>query len=188
MFAAALFFARQPSRGVELELNNGTISFLELEHRQIGITCFHVLEAYRQKRQQDSTVDCYLGLLSLDLVPRIIDQDPELDIVTLDLSGLNLKHVSDHPQISSAFFCPAVWPCTKVQEGDFITFGGFPRLFRVPLNFRDLVFGSFSYVGCRVASVREEHIVCQFEREELLPLQATPYSVRSCVAPASGRA
>ena len=169
MFAAALFFARQPRRGVELELNNGTISFLDLEHRQIGITCFHVLEAYRQKRAQDPTIDCYLGLLSLELLPRIIDHDSELDIVTLDLRGLNLKHVSNHPQISSAFFCPAVWPCAEVQEGDFVTFGGFPRLFRVPLNFRDLEFGSFSYVGCRVASVCEEHIVCQFEREYWVP-------------------
>lgn len=165
MFAAAFFFARQPRRRVAVELNNGTVSFLGFEHRRIGITCFHVLEAYRQKREHDPALDCYLGRLSLDPLPRIIDQDAELDIVTLDLSGLDLKQVPYHPQMGSAFFYPAVWPCTEVQEGDFVTFGGFPRLFRVPLHFQELEFGSFSYVGCRVASVHEDHIVCQFERE-----------------------
>jgi hypothetical protein len=99
MFAAALFFGRQPRIGVEPELNNGTISFLDLGYRQIGITCFHVLDAFRKKREQDPTVDCYLGLLPLDLLFRIIDQDRDLDIVTLDLSGLNLQHVSEEREI-----------------------------------------------------------------------------------------
>jgi hypothetical protein len=167
-FAAVLFFANGPRRGVELDANNGTLSLLDLEHRHIGVTCFHVLEAYRQKREQVPTLDFYLGLLALDPLSRVIDQDSSLDLVTLDLSGVDLKQVSDHSQIGSTFFCPPVWPCAEVKEGDFVAFGGFPRLFRVPLNFRDIEFGSFSIGACRVASVHEDHIVCQIEREYLV--------------------
>jgi hypothetical protein len=167
-FAAVLFFANRPKRGVALYARNGTLSLLELDHRHIGITCFHVLEKYRKKREQVPMLDIFLGLLELDPLSRIIDQDSSLDLVTLDLSGVDLKQVSDHPPIGSTFFCPADWPCSEVKEGDFVAFGGFPGLLRVPLNFRDIEFRSFSHGACRVVSVHEDHLVCQFEREDWL--------------------
>ena len=53
----------------------------------------------------------------------------------------------------------------EVKEGDFVAFGGLPGELRQVVSFDKLSFGSYSSGASRVASARNNYLVCQFEPE-----------------------
>ena len=167
LFCGVLFFADEPRASRIPDINHGTLSLVKFEDRQIGITCSHVIEEYRNKRKSIPTLQCIFGLIEIDPLSRLIDENVSFDLATLDLNDIDLRKVTDN-KIASNFFCPAQWPPMSVKEGDFVSFGGFPGLFRSQTNFAEYQFESFSHGNCRVASVREDYLVCQFEREYLI--------------------
>ena len=90
-FAKPVFFGQKPSKGETIKVKNGTITFIKLEERPIGITCSHVVDEYR-KISQDGNCVFQIGHLEFDPLVRIIDQSPEMDLVTIDLEGLDVTN------------------------------------------------------------------------------------------------
>lgn len=163
-FASAIFFGQKPNTSLISNLNNGTATLVNFGRRPIAITCFHVLDAYRKRLNEDSQIIFQLGNLKIDPLPKIIDECENLDLVTIDLSGENIKEIGDGGDIASCFFRPISWPPKRISKGSFVSFGGFPGCWRLQPSKKEVMFDSFSSGACAIASVREDIIICQFER------------------------
>ena len=165
-FAKAAFFGNRPTKQEPHSINHGTVTLLELNGRPLALTCSHVLEAYR-KIHSNPNVIFQIGDIEFNPLERIIDESEssELDIVTIDLQGLDLKELKGTEEIGSSFFVPVQWPPKSIKQGEFVAFGGFPGVWRQNFSCCDLIFDSWSSGATQVSSLGEKHFVCQFERE-----------------------
>jgi len=165
-FAKAVFFGDRPTKGKLQNVNNGTVVLLNLNGKPIALTCSHVLDSYRQIHGNPNT-NFQIGDLELNPLDRIIDESDSshLDLVTIDLQGLDLGELKNDQGIGSSFFTPGRWPPENVKRGDFVAFGGFPGLWRQSISWREIVFDSWSSGATKVSAVSEHYFVCQFERE-----------------------
>ena len=165
-FAKAAFFGDRPAKQKPQNVNHGTVTLLELNGRPIALTCSHVLDAYRRIHAKPNVI-FQIGNLKFNPLERIIDESEssKLDIVTIDLQGLNLKELMGPEEIGSSFFTPVQWPPKSIQQGEFVAFGGFPGVWRQNVSWYEMIFDSWSSGSTQVSLVREEYFVCQFERE-----------------------
>jgi len=163
-FAKAAFFGERPSKSKASKVNHGTVTLLELKEKPIAITCSHVLDEYR-KISRDTEVVFQIGNLDFNPLERIIDEYSELDLVSIDLKGLDLNELKGAEDINSSLFAPTSWPPGKMKAGDFVAFGGYPGTWRQSVSWNELIFDSYSSGACPVASVQENYFVCQFERD-----------------------
>jgi len=164
LFANSLIFGQRPSASGNLSINNATATLVNFGYGNIAIICYHVLEAYKKRIAQEPHTIFQIGNLKINPLDRIIDACDELDLATIDLKVENTKKISNSNEISSFFFNPISWPPQDVKKDDFVVFGGFPGRWRQQLFSNELKFETFSGL-CPVSSVRENTIICQFERE-----------------------
>ncbi|MBI3811364.1 MAG: hypothetical protein HY283_04055, partial [Nitrospirae bacterium] len=116
-------------------------------------------------QKDDPSIIFQIGNHKLNPVSRIIDENKKLDLVTIDLTGIDVDQLSTLPNVGSSFHEPSRWPPAEVKQGNFVLFGGFPWKWRKQLSPIDFEFGIFSSGACHVTSVSEDHIMCRFERE-----------------------
>lgn len=126
LFAAATFFGESPTCSYPQRLNSGTTSLIDFGNGPIAITCFHVLDEYRKRLKKDPQTIFQIGLLQINPLKNIIDENKDLDLVTINLANENVKEIANNEEIGSRFFNPPFWPAKDVKEGDFVAFGGFP--------------------------------------------------------------
>lgn len=163
-FATSVILGRRPSEDECVKVKNGTATLIELQDRPIAVTCNHVMEEY-WKINTDSDVVFQIGNMEFDPSERIIGASSHLDLVSIDLSGLNLCELLGNGDIGSLVFPPVSWPPKDVCAGDYVAFGGFVGKWKEYVSWNRISFDAFSLAGCRVASVSEERFVCQLERE-----------------------
>jgi len=163
-FARPLFFGEKPSKGKPITINNGTITFVKLEEHSIGITCFHVIDTYKQINNDGNCI-FQIGHLEFDPLERIIDESPGMDLVTIDLNGLDVTNSTNGTAIGSEFFVPSNWPPKEIDSTNYVAFGGFPGEWRQYPSWNEIVFDSWSSGASKVSSVRDQYFICQFERE-----------------------
>ncbi len=161
-FAAGVFIG-PTRRSLPIRPNNGTATLLRLKGRPLAVTCSHVIQNFRE-RSVTNQPGFWIGSLQVDPLERVITEDTRLDVAVLDLSGLNLSLISDH-EIGSSFLDPAEWPPQSPDAGDFISFGGFPGVWREHRQDDEVVFRSFSLGASEVTAVGDDYIVCQMNRE-----------------------
>ena len=138
MFAAAVFFGKRPSREQSAEINNGTITLIDLGNGPIGITCYHVIDEYRNRHNEDPSVVFQIGNADIDPLAQMI---------------------------GSLVFKPITWPPESLKEGDYVAFTGFPGSLRTVTSFDELDFPCWSSGASQVSSVSERQFVSAFERE-----------------------
>jgi hypothetical protein len=164
-FAVSVFFGQKPNTSFVPKISNGTATLVDFGHGPIAITCHHVLDAYRKKLSENNQIIFQIGNLKINPLNKIIDEHKELDLATINLNGENIRGIGDGSDIASHFYHPVSWPPQSIKQGDFVAFGGFPGRWRVQPSTSEIIFDSFSSGACPVASVREDVITCQFERE-----------------------
>jgi hypothetical protein len=165
-FAVPAYFGIRPQSGKSATVNSGTASLVRIGGQPYALTCSHVLEAYRN-RLVDGACIFQIGNCELDPLTQLKVEDKILDYALIRLTEEQGKEISkpDGP-FGGRYFCKvAQWPPGDVMEGDFVAFGGFPGVLRQAMSFNKLSFGSFSSGASRVALVREDYVVSQFERE-----------------------
>jgi len=146
-------------------VNNGTVTLVDLGSGQMAITCSHVLDEYRKRLKDNNKFVFRIGNTVLNPLEYLIDESPELDLATIDLSEINIKEISLGKEIGTSFFRPEAWPPDDVNEGDFISFGGFPGKWKEQVSSGDLMLDSFSSGATEISSINDEYFICQFERE-----------------------
>ncbi len=165
-FAVPAYFGIRPQPGEPAMVNSGTASLLRIGGQPYALTCSHVLEAYRE-RSGEGTCIFQIGNCELDPLTQLKVEDKKLDYALIGLTEAQGKEISmpDGP-FDGKFFCEVgQWPPGDVMNGDFVAFGGFPGKLRQAMSFDKLSFGSFSSGASRVASVGEDYVISQFERE-----------------------
>lgn len=165
-FAIPAYFGVRPRPGKPATVNSGTASLVRIGGQPFALTCSHVLEGYR-KRLAEGDCIFQLGNCDLDPLSQLKVEDEKLDYALIGLTEAQGKEIAKPGgPFDGTFFCDvAQWPPGDVKEGDFVAFGGFPGDLRQAVSFDELSFGSFSSGASRVASVNEDYLVSQFERE-----------------------
>jgi hypothetical protein len=165
LFAKVAFFGQRPLRQQRIDINNATVTLVDLDHGPIAITCQHVIEGFREKQKEKNGVIFQLGSVVLDPIEQLIDENKYLDLATIRLTEKQAKTVADDGEIGSCIFKPSSWPPPLINEGEFVAFGGFPGSIRSVQSLNELVFGSWSSGGSKICSVSEFRFVSAFERE-----------------------
>lgn len=165
-FAIPAYFGARPRHGTSATVNSGSASLLRLGGQLFALTCSHVLGGYRQRLAEGPCI-FQLGDCEFDPLAQLKAEDEELDYALIVVTeGQGKEIAKPGGPFDGTFFCePSQWPPGDVKEGDFVAFGGFPGELRQAVSFDEISFGSFSSGASRVTSVREDYLVCQFERE-----------------------
>ncbi|MCB2189953.1 MAG: hypothetical protein KQI62_00215 [Deltaproteobacteria bacterium] len=164
-FAAAVTMGERPKLKHKAYINNGTAVLVKLDKRPIAITCSHIMEKYREKLEQDSNTVFQIGQAVINPQERLVDENRNIDLATIDMSGIEAHHVCMQTNLELNYYEPFSWPPAPVKPGDFVCVGGYPGAMRKQNTSDSLVFESFSAAGVQVPSVNDEYFMIQFERE-----------------------
>ena len=161
LFTKPVFFG-EPQSGI----NNGTVSLINLGKGPFAITCFHVIEKFRELAREGKQGLFQIGPCGLDPLSQLISQSEHFDLAVIGITEKQAKEITqEDARIGSSFFHPVCWPPEQVSEGEFIALGGFPGRWRTQLASDVLQFGTYSIGASRVTIVRDSYFVSQFERE-----------------------
>lgn len=165
-FCKPVFFGLPPSREHPVVVINGTASLLQFRDELLAVTCFHVIESYRRKLDEDcrclfAVANCYF-----DPLAQLVAEDRAVDFAVLRLTPEQGDTITrDSNGIGEAFYPLAAQPPTPIKVDDFVAYGGFPSDRRYLTSFDELSFGTYSSGACRVTDVYSDYITCEFERE-----------------------
>jgi hypothetical protein len=162
LFAKAVFFGKEPTTRDIPSLMNGTASLVKLGGHYLGITCKHVLDAYRAAIDRETRrVVFQIGGCIIDPLPNLISESNAHDLVSICLDN----YVGTQDLSAADFIEPSTWPPGDVEVGSFVMFGGFPGVWRKQAEPREVEFGSFSSGGSEVHSVQEDYFYARIEME-----------------------
>lgn len=174
-FAIPAYFGARPQPGAPATVSSGSASLLRLKGQAFALTCWHVLEGYRQQLAEGQCI-FMLGNCQLDPLAQLKAEDEDMDYALIGITEGQIEEIAKPKgSFDGTFFCDlAQWPPSEVKEGDFVAFGGFPGELRQAVSFDKLSFGSYSSGGSRVTSARDDYLVCQFEREHWISHRFEP--------------
>ena len=180
-FVIPAYFGARPQPGAPATVNSGSASLFRLKGQPFALTCWHVLEGYRQ-RMSEGTCIFQLGSCELNPLKQLNAENEHLDYALIEVTDDQVKEIAKPGgPFDGTFFCDlAQWPPGEVKEGDFVAFGGFPGELRQAMSFDKLSFGSYSSGASRVTSARDDYLVCQFEHEHWVShgLEPEPRTIR----------
>lgn len=162
LFAKAVLFGAEPVTRDIPALANGTVSLLKLGGHYLGVTCKHVLDAYKGAvgRGPRRTV-FQIGGCIIDPLPHVIGESSAYDLVSICLDGF----IGKQDLNANDFIEPPTWPPGDVEVGGFVAFGGFPGEWRSQAEPREVEFGSFSSGGSEIHSVHDDYFYARIEME-----------------------
>jgi hypothetical protein len=162
-FAQPVFFGQSPAAAYSASLASGTGTLIRLGEKFIGVTCHHVLDGYRARRQLDPQTVFHFGRIEFDPERYLIAENRGIDLVTLDLTSFVGK-VEEMTALN--FVDPIRWPPSSITTDDVIAFAGFPGIWREQVSLAYLRFYSFSSGASPVSALGERHLMTRIEPEE----------------------
>lgn len=161
-FVAPIFWAR-PAPGGGVEIDNGSIFFLDCGDGCFGVTAAHVITGrggYREATERDLRTVCQIYSEPFNPEERLIDLDDEVDVATFKVSRDEVRSFGRTVLTGHQ----SSWPPAPPQEGRGVLFAGFPGCERRLVGPREIDWGI--YGACGIAtSVSDRDVSCQFERE-----------------------
>ncbi|MBS0164456.1 S1 family peptidase [Nitrospira sp. CMX1] len=147
----------------EPEMHSASGVLIKLD-RPILITAEHVIEEFLKKQTEHPSIRLQIAKGSIENVAeRIIARSKKSDLVTLDLSGLDLREFAQHLSL----YTPLKWPPHSVMPGLTVLIVGFPMAYRYLLPIRRAIkFDSFCQ-KVQVSSVNECGFACAVETNSI---------------------
>lgn len=142
---------------------NGTCSFIDTGIRIFAVTNWHVVEYFRQKKSEKNDVIFQLGSIVYDIEERIIAEDKERDLATIDIELDELKEME-----KQACLCRA-WPPERIGKGERVVFAGYPGIFRETRQKRTAAFESVLRDEL-VESASSEQFIIAFDMTDLIEM------------------
>ena len=164
-FAMSILIGNPLDSSLTPDVNSGTATLVDLGRGPMVITCKHVLDQYRARLNLDLGTRFQVGNLQFDPLPHIIAEGRRVDLVTIDLKGLKISDLLGEEEIGRTFFQPHTWPPKPLMEGEFVSFGGFPGLWREQVRRREFEFSAFTAATSKVGFFSNNYFVIQLERE-----------------------
>lgn len=129
--------------------HSGTITFVGVGQRTLGITANHVVQAYLRDKAANAEIKCQIGSVRVELENYIACTLPALDLAAIELSPILL------PATRALVHAPAVWPVEALEEDELVIMGGYPGDRRVE-HAQALTTDFVAFIG-RVSSASETH-------------------------------
>lgn len=146
-------------------ISNGTGTLLIIDGEPIAVTCYHVVNDYRVRKKERDTVLFQIGNLILDPLNHLIAEDKELDLAIICLKGISNQEVLFPGEPCGNFFNPTNWPPLEPEDGNPVSFAGYPGILREKLGGNELSFNGFTGGCIFVTSTNERHFTIQLERQ-----------------------
>ncbi|WNZ56561.1 hypothetical protein QT397_04125 [Microbulbifer sp. MKSA007] len=162
-FCTACYFGSPSDK--EVKVNNGTVTLIEYKNVKYGITNFHVIEAFRQRLEEEPELELYIGNALINLEGLVRDEDEKLDLCILNLDDYDEEEFRSNGNIPTTFYPIQELSKINVSKGDFILFGGYPGVWRERPEVNHLIFDSLSTGSMEVSEVTERNIRCEFSLE-----------------------
>jgi hypothetical protein len=143
-------------------VNNGSAFVLQSSENYYLGTALHVVDAWLRRTEAGERLLFQVGHADLPPRDRFVWKSEPDDIAFLEIDAFDVQRIGVLPCETSGG-----WPPPTPRNGDQLMFAGFPGLLRERDGDNAVNFGSF--VGTVSATtVREHHVVSQFEREHLI--------------------
>lgn len=106
---------------------HASMTLLRLPGRCVGVTCQHVVAAYRARRRRDSACAFRVGGVTLEPDERLLSEERFLDLAILDLEGLEGVEAGalSSEEHGVEFFEPPAWPLGSAEAGELVGLGGY---------------------------------------------------------------
>jgi hypothetical protein len=179
--AQPVFFGESPRNTYSADLLNGSGCFVLLGQRLVGVTCHHVLEGFRRKRQQITTVFQF-GPLRLDPEIHLLSESQNLDLATFDFTAFLDAPQNGVPR--SACIEPRQWPPQEVTSDDVLALAGYPGIWRDQVD--HLRFYSFSHGATGVEGLGESHMVTRLRLDECIKTELATGLILGSIGGMSG--
>jgi hypothetical protein len=159
-------FWGEPDGEPEMHSASGVMVALD---RPVLVTAEHVIDEFLNKQTEHPSIKLQVAEGSIENVAeRIIGRANRPDLVTLDLTGLDLKGFAEHLSL----YTPSKWPPHSVIPGLTVLIVGFPMAYRhLLLIKRAIMFDSFN-LKTQVSSVNEHGFVCAVETNSIRNLSS----------------
>jgi len=147
------------------KLYNGTATLVQLGSKKFAVTCAHVVAKHRQIWAKGRRSLFQIGNLRFEPLQQRYTEEPNLDLVTIELSELQAEQVIKNEGTDKGFLVPVRWPPAPVSTADWLGLGGYPGEWRERETQARVGFKGYSIVATPVTSVSEFGISCQFARD-----------------------
>jgi hypothetical protein len=160
-----------PNEDGTARYRNGTAFFLNAGARLFGVTASHVIEGWKRSCAERGTCPLHLSghreVLPIDLHPRVIDDDPEIDIATFAVTEEEVRLLGKTVLTGAQ----KVWPPRRPPRDCILYYCGFPGVGTRHHPRGGPLFGALPGMGI-ATSVSEKSISIQLERQYLVPVLA----------------
>ena len=140
-------------------MNSASGVLLKLD-RPLLLTAGHVLASFLERQATQPSLKLQIAEGSIDdISERIIEQAHQPDLVTLDLTGIDIQRFAKH----LTFHDPPKWPPPPVVSGLSVLIVGFPMAYRSLLpDQRAIKFNSWN-LHTQVTSVSDQGFGCAID-------------------------
>jgi hypothetical protein len=149
------------------DIKFGTGTLLRIRNRQYVLTCWHVIEKYREIKRSDSSAVFAISGCYLNPEPLLAGEDRTLDYAWIKISEKHAAEIVEGSKgIGERFLNLDTWPPDSVKKGDRVAWCGFPQetlRFEEPRVFSA---GSFSNGITLVDDAHKDHGACKIEPEK----------------------
>jgi hypothetical protein len=122
MTASVPFWWHGPTPDDSEIYHNGTLSLVDTGDKVLGITAWHVWNAYRVDLANRFRFVCQFGPVTVTPEALIIAEDERLELATFDLTSI----CSTLQEFGWVAHRPRSWPPARPDVADLVIYGGFP--------------------------------------------------------------
>ncbi len=164
-FCQLCFFGDPTVAG--MNVNNGTITLVERQGNRFGITNYHVIDHYRQRRKNEVDLTFHIGSTSIDVDARLHDECQTLDLCVLDLNGIEIADLNQQTGIRANFLNLEMQVRSVLSSGEYVAFGGYPGCWRDCPNPQTMRTATFGSAGIPATEVTDLNIRVEVKENEL---------------------
>lgn len=142
--------------------NNGTVSFVDTGKTQLLVTCAHVIESYKEKKQSDPSMILSVGLPWVKSALTIRDEwIIECGNKKLDLATIQLPRADVIEEMGKRYFPAGSWPLSRIPSDGIAEVAGFQGEHRRVLP--EGLEANISYICSPINSLSDRHFALQIE-------------------------
>lgn len=134
-YISFIMLAPSPNQPESRIYGNATCSFINTGSRCFGITNKHVIEEFRDLREEQPNMNFQIESHLFDIENNIIAECDNPDILTFEIAEEFMRRINKT-------FCPCrTWPPSRAIKDETIVFAGFPGDFRDQISQSAATFG-----------------------------------------------
>lgn len=170
-FMEPIFLGDRPLYRAEPSCAIGTATLVTMGGQFFAITCYHVLQAFRELQGQPR--HCQIGELTLNPENQLVAESKKLDLAVIGISPSQiLDQRSGDGLLRTRFFQPRKWPPDPVSLDDVISLAGFPGVWREQNGVNRFTMFMFGHGATQVESIAERHFVTRIELERCVSIHS----------------